>query len=181
MDEATDEVADTTTDEATDMATDDKTEGDKPAKGCDWKRLLRARYIVPLIIAVIGCVWSISAMNDGATRIERMTSSAYGTIVDIREYTSRDDGKKETTYRPVVRFEDSDGIEHETKSLYASKHGDRYYVGKGVGISYDPRDADGGCILAGEEKLAGMQNEGKGPLGIVIALAIAFIAYIALP
>ena len=144
-------------------------------------RFLRAKYIVPLLILAVGCPWAVMSMNDGLAQIERMTSVASnGTIVDIQTYTSEDDGNKEIAYRPVVKFEDSDHQSHRAKSLSTTKQEYKYSVGDSVSVLYDPRDADAGCIIKGEEKSAKSQAESRGPLGIILVVVVAVVVCIAM-
>lgn len=169
----------TTGGDVTGSGTGDGTAG---TKGISWGRFLRLRHVVPLIVLVIGTVWSVIAANDISARIDRMTSVAGGTIVEVETRVHKDDdGDEETTYRPIVEFEDSDHIGHKAKSLYASKSSGRYRVGKSVSILYDPMDADGRCILRGEEQLARDQSESRGPLGIILAITLAVVLFILLP
>lgn len=145
------------------------------------KRQIR-RIAIPLLIVAIGCVWSLSAADDGAAQIERMTATAGGTVVDMETHThkDRDTHREETTYRPVVEFEDSDHESHRAKSLYARKGSAGHAIGSSVGVRYDPRDADNRCIIVGEEELAKEQVGERGPLGIIIAIVVAAIAFILL-
>jgi len=169
------------------VASDDATDGGTGNGAADDKkdgrsRVLRPRYIVPLVVLVIGTVWSVVAANDISDRIDRMTSVARGTIVDVETYEHQnEDDSEETTYRPTVEFEDSDHIGHRAKSLYASDSPSRYRIGKSVSILYNPMDADGGCILKGEEQLARDQSGSRGPLGIILTVTLAVCLFILLP
>lgn len=140
--------------------------------------LLRRWYLILLALSVAWSGYNLYRWHEISSGIERMSSrSDVASIVRIdkrRESSSSGrKGRRKTTtyYRPVIEFEDSDHISHTAPSLHESSNGSLHLKGDEVSVLYDPRDADSGCVIVGEEESTRAEANGKlmSAVGILVA------------
>ena len=134
------------------------------------------RGIVPMALMILVSLawfgfhmWQWHEISSGVDRMSSVADDA--TIVRVDTRTESTGNKKrhretETHYRPVVEFEDSDHIRHTAPSLHESSNGSLHLTGDKVSVLYDPRDADSGCVIAGEEEAT------RRDAGVKLAIAV---------
>ena len=97
-----------------------------------------------LMLPVSGCVRSAA---DGLA--EARTAETTGTVVRIDERTTTDsDGDRHTSRYPVLRFEDSDHVQHEETQTVSTR---TYQIGETITVKYDPHNPSGNFMIAGDE------------------------------
>jgi hypothetical protein len=98
------------------------------------------RLVVGLMFVVFGTVFAASGIYmilktrkfiDGSQKV-------FAEVISVREsYETDEDGDTTTTYRPTVRFQTLDGVEHTAETFYGSSSYD-YNVGTNITVLYKP-------------------------------------------
>ena len=138
----------------------------------------RRWHFLILVFAIVWSGYNAYQWHTISSSLDRMSSTADdATIVRIDKCKeSKGSGKRRsrrttTYYRPVVEFEDSDHIEHTAPSIHETSNGSKHLTGDKVSVLYDPRDADSGCIIVGDEEATQSEARGKlfGAIGTLVA------------
>ena len=141
----------------------------------------------PVAMLVVGVILSATGMmfRMFAPKTDNLTAQAEGIVSRVEVKTrsgSRDRGSRSIlTY---VRFEDSDHIPYEARSVVNGSP-QRHYEGDAVTVLYNPRDPGAGCLIEGDEDrllvftLVGRVCCYGGPAALVVGAAGTLWALVA--
>lgn len=144
--------------------------------------MFRRWHFLILIVAIVWSAYNGYQWHTISSGLDRMSSTADdATIVKIEKRKESSGSRKKhnrkttTYYRPVIEFDDSDHISHTAPSIHESSNGSRHLTGDKVSVLYDPRDADSGCIIVGEEDAT--RSEARGKMFSAVGALVAGVAF----
>ena len=120
-----------------------------------WKSHALARLAGMVIGLVLVCTaLTIADIRHKQRRELAQTLTAIaddGVVEEVRSSEADTNGKRVVEYAYQVSFSDSDGKRHEGESLARTMREPRHHKGDVVSVRYDSADADGACLIAGDE------------------------------
>lgn len=107
-----------------------------------------------ICIIAFGTVFLVGGIGMGigaSVRAGHRTAMATGTVVGFDERSTVDvNGSVSTSSYPIVDFVDADGTARHATQGFSGPH--RHGIGDTVQISYEPGNAEGNFIIAGDDK-----------------------------
>lgn len=91
------------------------------------------------LLSVLGLVTLVNLPKEflDARREDREATRATGHVIELVEEPPGPGGDSDSSWHPVVRFEDEDGREHVFESRFGTIH-TRWKVGDPIAIAYPP-------------------------------------------
>ena len=127
-----------------------------------------AAWTLAAALALFGIGRSAARLAD-LSSVGSMSATATGAeVVDVRRRVVIRRHSHYEEYSYVVEFADPDGVGHACESVGRSRNRRRHSAGDEVDVTYDPMDADGGCLIVGDEDLVA-SDRGRDAASVAVA------------